>query len=132
VLVDDGSSDGPGAHANGQGPNRRAGMGSFARKKLAEMAPEELTQYKEGLAMYQGAIDRQYGLGGEYSFGRHALALDVTRLHDAVADASSTSVGLTWHWFRSSHLDWSVTGGVIDSAIVSDMAFVSVALGLHN
>jgi len=99
---------------------------------LAERRPRIEALYGSFILQAQGAIDRQYGLGGEYSFGRHALALDFMRTHDAVADASSTSLGLTWHWFRSSHQDWSVTGGVIDSAIVNDMAFVSVALGLHN
>jgi hypothetical protein len=99
---------------------------------LAERRPRIEALYGSFILQAQGAIDRQAALGGEYSFGRHSLALDVVRLHDAVADASSTSIGLTWHHFRSSHLDWSVTAGMVDSAIVNDLAFVSVALGLHN
>jgi hypothetical protein len=99
---------------------------------LAERWPRIEALYGSFILQAQGAIDRQAALGGEYTFGRHSLALDVARLHDAVAEASSTSIGLTWHYFRSSHLDWSVTAGMVDSAIVSDLVFVSVALGLHN
>jgi len=99
---------------------------------LAERRPRIEALYGSFILQAQGAIDRQMGLGGEYNFGRHSLALDFVRLHDAVAEASSNSLALTWHWFQSSHLDWSVTAGMVDSAIVTDMAFVSVALGLHN
>jgi len=99
---------------------------------LAERRPRIEALYGSFILQAQGAIDRQLALGGEYSFGRHSLALDVARLHDAVADASSTSIGLTWRHFRSSHFDWSVTAGLVDSALVDDLAFVSVGLGLHN
>jgi hypothetical protein len=99
---------------------------------LAERRPRIEALYGSFILQAQGAIDRQMSLGSEYTFGRHSLALDFVRLHDAVAEASSTSLALTWHWFRSSRLDWSVSAGVIDSAIVTDMAFMSVALGLHN
>jgi len=99
---------------------------------LAERRPRIEALYGSFILQAQGAIDRQAALGGEYSFGRHSLALDLVRLHDAVAEASSSSMALTWHYFKSSHLDWSVTAGMVDSAIVSDMAFLSVAVGLHN
>ncbi len=99
---------------------------------FAERRPRIEALYGSFILQAQGAIDRQAALGGEYSFGRHSLALDLARLHDAVAEASSTSVALTWHYFSSSHLDWSVTAGMIDSAIVTDMGFLSVGLGLHN
>jgi len=99
---------------------------------LAERRPRIEALYGSFILQAQGAIDRQMGLGGEYTFGRHSLALDFVRLHDAVADAGSTSLAFTWHWFQSSRLDWSVTAGMVDSAIVNDMAFLSVALGLHN
>jgi hypothetical protein len=99
---------------------------------LAERRPRIEALYGSFILQAQGAIDRQAALGGEYSFGRHSLALDLARIHDAVAEASSTSVALTWHYFRSSRLDWSVTAGMVDSAMISDMAFLSVTLGLHN
>jgi len=99
---------------------------------LVERRPRIEAFYGSFILQAQGAIDRQAALGGEYSIGRHSLALDLVRLHDAVADASSTSMALTWHYFRSSHLDWSVTAGMVDSAIASDLAFLSLALGLHN
>ena len=70
--------------------------------------------------------------GCEYAFDRSAVAIDATRLHDAVIGASSNIFGLTWRYAHSSHLDWSITGGAIDSSIVDDVAFVSVALGLRN
>ncbi len=60
------------------------------------------------------------------------LALDLTRFDDAVTNTSSTTFGLTWRFLRSAHQDWSLTGGMIDGAIVDDVALVSVALGLHN
>jgi hypothetical protein len=99
---------------------------------IAERRPRIEALYGSFILQAQGAIKQQAAVGCEYSFGRHTLALDLTRFDDAVTNTSSTTVGLTWRYLRSPHQDWSVTGGVIDSAIVNDVAFLSVALGLHN
>jgi hypothetical protein len=80
----------------------------------------------------QGAIDRQAAAGCEYSLGRHALAFDVSMLHDAVLDADSTSVGVTWRYVKSSRMDWGVTAGIIDGDVTDDVAFMSVMLGISN
>jgi len=80
----------------------------------------------------QGAIDRQAAAGCEYSLGRHALALDVSTLHDAVLDADSTSFGVTWRYVNSSRMDWGVTAGIIDGEVSDDVAFLSVMLGISN
>jgi hypothetical protein len=84
------------------------------------------------LTQAQGAIDRQYGAGVERTFGRHSLALDLASVHDAILDAGSVSVALTWRHARSARLDWSVTGGLVDSDTYGDIGFVSVGLGISN
>jgi hypothetical protein len=84
------------------------------------------------LTQAQGAIDRQYGAGVERAFGRHSLALDVASVHDAILDAGSVSLALTWRYARSARLDWSVTGGLVDSDSYGDISFVSVGLGISN
>jgi hypothetical protein len=84
------------------------------------------------LTQAQGAIDRQYAAGVERVFGRHALALDLASVHDAILDAGSVSVALTWRYTRSARLDWSVTGGLVDSDTCGDIGFVSVGLGIGN
>jgi hypothetical protein len=84
------------------------------------------------LTQAQGAIDRQYGAGVERAFGRHSLALDLAGVHDAILDAGSVSVSLTWRYARSARLDWSVTGGLVDSDTYGDIGFVSVGLGISN
>jgi hypothetical protein len=80
----------------------------------------------------QGAIDRQFGAGVERTFGRHSLALDVSSVHDAILDAGSVSFALTWRYAQSAHLDWSVSGGLVDSDTVGDIGFVGVGLGIGN
>lgn len=47
---------GPGQ--GGPGGMGRGGMGVFGTKKLTEMSAEELTQFKEGLGMMEGMLDR--------------------------------------------------------------------------
>jgi hypothetical protein len=80
----------------------------------------------------QGAIDRQYGAGVERSFGRHSLALDLAAVHDAILDAGSTSIALTWRYAQSARLDWSVTAGMVDSDAYGGIGFVGVGLGIGN
>lgn len=84
------------------------------------------------LTQAQGTIDRQYGAGVERTFGRHSLALDLASVHDAILDAGGVSVALTWRYARSARLDWSVTGGLVDSDTYGDIGFVSVGLGISN
>jgi hypothetical protein len=79
-----------------------------------------------------GAIDRQWGAGVERSFGRHALAFDVSSVHDAIIDASSTSVALTYRHAQSARVDWNVSGGMVDSDQYGNIAFLGVGLGLTN
>lgn len=80
----------------------------------------------------QGAIDRQAAAGCEFSMGRHALAFDVSSLHDAVLDADSTSFGITWRYAKSSRMDWGVTAGIIDGDVSDDVGFLGVMLGINN
>lgn len=84
------------------------------------------------LTQAQGAIDRQFGAGIERAFGRHSLALDVSSVHDAILDAGSVSLALTWRYAQSAHLDWNLSGGVVDSDAWGDIAFVSAGLGISN
>jgi hypothetical protein len=84
------------------------------------------------LTQAQGAIDRQWGAGVERSFGRHALALDMAWVHDAIIDASSTSLALTYRHAQSAHIDWNVSGGMVDSDRYGNIAFLGVGLGLTN
>jgi hypothetical protein len=84
------------------------------------------------LTQAQGAIDQQTGAGVEYGFGRHSLALDLSYVHDAVLDASSVSVAVSFRRAESAHLDWSVSAGVADSEAYGDIAFLGVMLGLAN
>jgi hypothetical protein len=80
----------------------------------------------------QGAIDREARAGIERAFGRQSLALDVANVHDAIADASSTSVVITWSFAQSSRFDWSVSGGVVESEAFGDVGFAGVALGISH
>jgi multidrug resistance efflux pump len=93
-LKDNGAADAPGASANGQGPNRRpgGGMGAFARKKLAEMTPEELTQYKDVLGMYQSTADRARENGNEDAAKQMEQALESLR---KALDANDLVLGQT-------------------------------------
>jgi len=80
----------------------------------------------------QGAIDRQSGVGIEQIFGRHALGLDVSSVHDAITDSGSVSVALTWRYTQSARFDVSVTGGMVDSDQYGDIGFLGVAVGVGN
>jgi len=80
----------------------------------------------------QGAIDRQAAAGVEQTIGRHALGIDVSSVRDAVDDMSSTSVALTWRYAQSAHLDWSLSGGMVDSDRYGNIGFVGLALGIAN
>ena len=80
----------------------------------------------------QGAVDRQYAAGIEIAFGRHSLALDLANVHDAILDAGSTSAALTWRHAQSARLDWSITGGVVDSDTYGSIGFVGAGLGIGN
>ncbi len=82
------------------------------------------------LTQAQGAVDRQYGLGLERAFGRRSLALDLSSVHDAVLDAASTSVAVTWRYAQSARLDLSLTAGLVDSDTYGDIAFVSAGIGI--
>lgn len=80
----------------------------------------------------QGAIDRQYGAGIERAFGRHSLALDVANVHDIILDAGSTSLAVTWRYAQSARLDWSVSGGMVDSDTYGNIGFIGIGLGIAN
>jgi hypothetical protein len=80
----------------------------------------------------QGAIDRQAAFGIERGFGRHALALDIAFVHDAVIDSDSASVALTYRRAQSARLDWSVSAGMMDSDRYGGLAFAGVAVGLAH
>jgi hypothetical protein len=82
------------------------------------------------LTQAQGAVDRQYGLGVERAFGRHSLALDLSSVHDAVVDAGSTSIAVTWRYAQSARLDLSLTAGLVDSATYGDIGFLSAGIGI--
>ena len=82
------------------------------------------------LTQTQGAVDWQYGLGAERAFGRHSLALDLSSVHDAVLDAGSTSVAVTWRYAQSARIDLSFTAGMVDSDTYGDIAFLSAGIGL--
>jgi hypothetical protein len=84
------------------------------------------------LTQAQGAIDRQFGAGVERTSGRHSVALDLAHVHDIVLDTNSTSLALTWRYAQSSHLDWSVTGGLVDSDAYGTIEFVGLGLGIGN
>ena len=68
----------------------------------------------------------------ERAFGRHSFALDVSSVHDAILDAGSVSVALTWRYAQSAHLDWSVSGGLVDSGTYGDIGFIGAGLGIGN
>lgn len=84
------------------------------------------------LTQSQGAIDRQFGAGVERVFGRHSLALDVASVHDAVLDAGSVSVALTWRFAQSARLDWNLSAGLVDSETYGDIAFIGAGVGIGN
>lgn len=80
----------------------------------------------------QGAIDRQAGVGCEFAFGRDSLAVDLSYAHDAVLDAASSSLALTWRRAQTAHLDWGLTAGLVDSDSFGDIGFLGMQIGLAN
>ena len=99
---------------------------------LAERRPRIEALLGSFITQAQGAIDSQAAVGGHYSFGRHTVAVDVSTVHDAIIDESSTSVMLSWHRVHSTRLDWSVSAGFIDSISLGNVGFMAVSLGLSN
>jgi hypothetical protein len=97
----------------------------FRRPRIEALLGSFLTQA-------QGAIDRQAGVGIERSFGRHSLALDFSTVHDAVLDAGSVSVALSFRRAQTAHMDWSVSGGMVDSEAFGTIAFAGFSVGLAN
>ncbi|MEO6596624.1 MAG: efflux RND transporter periplasmic adaptor subunit [Planctomycetota bacterium] len=86
------ATNGPGtANGEGQAPGRRGGgMGGTRNKKLADMTPEELTQYKDSLGMMQTMVDRTRDSGKEDAAKEMEAAL--TGLHRAL-DADDLAAG---------------------------------------
>lgn len=80
----------------------------------------------------QGAIDRQSGAGVEFGAGRQSIAVDLSYAHDAVLDAGSTSVAVTFRRAQTAHFDWALTGGLVDSDAFGDIGFLGVEIGLAN
>ena len=99
---------------------------------LAERRPRIEALLGSFITQAQGAIDRQAAVGGQFSFGRHTLAVDVSTVHDAIIDESSTSVMLSWHRVHSTRLDWSISAGIIDSISLGNVGFMAVSLGISN
>ena len=99
---------------------------------LAERRPRIEAMLGSFITQAQGAIDSQAAAGVQYSFDRHTLAVDVSTVHDAIIDESSTSVMLTWHRVHSSRLDWSISAGLIDSISLGNVGFMAVSLGFSN
>jgi len=99
---------------------------------LAERRPRIEALLGSFITQAQGAIDQQAAAGGQYSFDRNTLAVDISTVHDAIIDESSTSVALTWHQVRSSRFDWSLTAGVLDSMSFGTVGFMTVTMGLSN
>ncbi len=99
---------------------------------LAERRPRIEALLGSFITQAQGAIDSQAAAGAQYSFGRDTLAVDVSIVHDAIIDESSTSVMLTWHRVHSTRLDWSIAAGIVDSISLGNVGFMTVGLGISN
>ncbi len=80
----------------------------------------------------QGAMDRQAGAGVEFGAGRHAVAVDMGYVHDAVLEAGSISLAVTYRRAANAHLDWALSGGVVDSDAFGDIGFLGLEIGLAN
>lgn len=80
----------------------------------------------------QGAIDRQAGVGCEFSLGRQSLGLDFSYVHDALLDSDSQSLALTYRRAQSAHFDWGVSAGLVSSEAFGDIGFLGVEIGLAN
>lgn len=99
---------------------------------LAERRPRIEAMLGSFITQAQGAIDQQAAGGAQYSFDRNTVALDISMVHDAIIDASSTSYMLSWHRVHSARMDWSISAGIIDSIGFGNVGFMSVSLGLSN
>jgi hypothetical protein len=80
----------------------------------------------------QGTIDQQVGLGCEFSLGRQSLSVDLSSVHDAVLDAGSHSLAVTWRRAQNAHLDLGVTAGLVDSDTFGGIGFIGAQIGLAN
>jgi hypothetical protein len=99
---------------------------------LAERRPRIEALLGSFIMQAQGAIDQQGAAGMQYSFGRNALALDVSTVHDAIIDESSTSYMVSWQRVHSARLDFAVFAGIIDSISLGNVGFIGCTLGISN
>lgn len=99
---------------------------------LSERRPRIEALLGSFIMQAQGAIDSQGAVGMQYSFGRQAVALDVSAVHDAIIDESSTSYMLSWQRVHSARLDFAVSAGIIDSISLGNVGFMSFTLGVSN
>ena len=99
---------------------------------LAERRPRIEAMLGSFITQAQGAIDGQAAVGAQYSFDRNTLAVDISTVHDAIIDQSSTSYMFTWHRVNSARMDWSISAGIVDSIGFGNVGFVSVGLGISN
>jgi hypothetical protein len=49
-----------------------------------------------------------------------------------VLDAASGSVAVTLRHAQNAHLDWALSGGLVDSDAFGDIGFLGVQIGLAN
>ena len=63
---------------------------------------------------------------------RDALAVDLAFVHDAVLDAGSRSLSLTWRRAQTAHMDWGLSAGLVDSATFGNIGFLGAQIGLAN
>lgn len=80
----------------------------------------------------QGAIDRQAGVGCEFSLGRQSVGLDLSYVHDALLDSDSRSLALTYRRAQTAHVDWGLSAGLVSSEAFGDVGFLGVEIGLAN
>jgi hypothetical protein len=99
---------------------------------LAERRPRIEALLGSFIMQAQGAIDQQAAAGVQYGFGRNAVALDVSTVHDAIIDEHSASYMVSWHRLHSTRMDWSVSAGLIDSMSIGNVACLTVSLGISN
>jgi hypothetical protein len=105
---------------------------NFARSPQVVRRPRVEALVANFITLTQGAIDREARVGVERAFGRHSVALDATQVRDAITEEDSVSVALTWSFAQSARLDWSLSGGFVDSDSLGNIAFAGVALGVSN
>lgn len=99
---------------------------------LAERRPRIEAMLGSFITQAQGAIDMQAAAGAQYSIDRNTLAVDLSTVHDAIIDASSTSLMFSWHRVHSARMDWCISAGVVDSISLGNVGFMSVSLGVSN